>query len=326
MTITNLLTIDVEDYFHVSAFEAVSPPETWERCEFRVDRNTEKVLAILAEYDVRATFFVLGWVARRFPDLVKRIARGGHEIASHGFGHRRVSTQSRAEFRDDIRQSKALLEDLTARAVVGYRAPSYSIGMNSLWAYDELLAAGYLYDSSVFPVKHDFYGIPDWPRFPFYVIRGDRGEWAPEASRAETATRKSACRMLEIPITTLNLFDRNLPIAGGGYFRLFPYGVTRWGLRRINRQEGRPFVFYLHPWELDPEQPRMVGASRKSRLRHYLNLEKTEGRFRKLVNDFSFCPIQSALDSLLMDEELGSKAKTVVRGRPAPAVAEGHPG
>jgi polysaccharide deacetylase family protein (PEP-CTERM system associated) len=295
MAPANLLTIDVEDYFHVSAFEAVSPPETWDGRESRVDRNTEKVLAILAESDVRATFFVLGWVARRFPELVKKIARHGHEIASHGYSHRRVTNQSRAEFRDDIRQSKALLEDLTARNVLGYRAPSYSIGPNSLWAYDELMEAGYLYDSSVFPVKHDFYGIPDWPRFPFWVIRGDQGQWAPYDGRAKTPAGEPACRMLEIPITTLNLCGRNLPIAGGGYFRLFPYGVTRWGLRRINRQEGRPFVFYLHPWELDPEQPRMVGASRKSRLRHYLNLEKTEGRFRSLLRDFAFAPVSESL-------------------------------
>jgi polysaccharide deacetylase family protein (PEP-CTERM system associated) len=295
MAIANLLTIDVEDYFHVSAFEAVSPPETWDGREFRVDRNTEKLLAILAEYDVRATFFVLGWVARRFPELVKKIARQGHEIASHGYSHRRVTTQSRAEFRDDIRQSKALLEDLAARNVLGYRAPSYSIGPNSLWAYDELMEAGYLYDSSVFPMKHDFYGIPDWPRFPFWVIRGGQGQWAPDDGRAKTPAGEAACRMLEIPITTLNLCGRNLPIAGGGYFRLFPYGVTRWGLRRINRQEGRPFVFYLHPWELDPEQPRMVGASRKSRLRHYLNLEKTEGRFRRLLWDFAFAPVRESL-------------------------------
>ncbi|HXV19771.1 MAG TPA: XrtA system polysaccharide deacetylase [Desulfuromonadales bacterium] len=325
MAPANLLTIDVEDYFHVSAFETVSPPETWERCEFRVDRNTERVLALLAEYDVRATFFVLGWVARRFPELVKKIARHGHEIASHGYGHRRVTTQSRAEFRDDIRRSKTLLEDLGGQAVLGYRAPSYSIGLHSLWAYDELLEAGYRYDSSVFPVKHDFYGIPDWPRFPFCVIRGDQGQWAPEDGRTETPAGEPACRMLEIPITTLKLCGRNLPIAGGGYFRLFPYAVTRWGLGRINRQEGRPFVFYLHPWELDPEQPRMVGAGWKSRFRHYLNLEKTEGRLRRLLKDFPFSPIQAALGGILPHEERGQEAEPV-RVRPVPAIAEGNPG
>jgi polysaccharide deacetylase family protein (PEP-CTERM system associated) len=325
MAIANLLTIDVEDYFHVSAFETVSPPESWDGCEFRVDRNTEKVLAILAEYDVRATFFVLGWVARRFPELVKNIVRHGHEIASHGYGHRRVTTQSRAEFRSDIRQSKALLEDLTGRSVLGYRAPSYSIGLKSLWAYDELLEAGYLYDSSVFPVQHDFYGISDWPRFPCCVIRGDGGAWAPEDDRAEAPTLEPACRMLEIPITTLKLFGRNLPIAGGGYFRLFPYRLTRWGLRRINRQEERPFVFYLHPWELDPEQPRMLGASRKSRLRHYLNLKKTEGRLRQLLKDFSFSPIQEGLGGFLFPMVTGPEVESAI-GRPMPAIAEGNPG
>jgi polysaccharide deacetylase family protein (PEP-CTERM system associated) len=290
MKMTNLLSIDVEDYFHVSAFEAISPPASWETCEIRVERNTEKVLAILAESGTKATFFVLGWVAGRFPELVRRIAEEGHEVASHGYGHRRVPTQSRAEFREDVHSSKALLEDLTGKTVLGYRAPSYSIGLNSLWAYDELMEAGYLYDSSVFPVKHDFYGIPDWPRFPFCVVRGDQGQWAPDDGRAITPG-KTVCRMLEIPITTLNLCGRNLPIAGGGYFRLFPYGVTRWGLRHINQQEGLPFVFYLHPWELDPEQPRMVGASSKSRVRHYLNLEKTEERFRRLLRDFDFAPM-----------------------------------
>jgi polysaccharide deacetylase family protein (PEP-CTERM system associated) len=250
-------------------------------------------LAILEEYDVQATFFVLGWVARRFPDLVKKIARHGHEIASHGYGHRRITTQSRAEFRDDVRQSKVLLEDLTGRTVLGYRAPSYSIGLNSLWAYDELMEAGYLYDSSVFPVKHDFYGIPDWPRFPFYVIRGDQGQWGPDDGRADTPAGATACRMLEIPITTLNLCGQNLPIAGGGYFRFFPYAFTRWGLWRINQREQKPFVFYLHPWEFDPEQPRMAGASRKSRFRHYLNLHRTEGRFRRLLAEFHFGPVCS---------------------------------
>jgi polysaccharide deacetylase family protein (PEP-CTERM system associated) len=295
MKMTNLLSIDVEDYFHVSAFEAISPPASWETCEFRVDRNTEKVLVILAETGVKATFFVLGWVARRFPGLVRQIAAEGHEVASHGYGHRRVGTQSRQEFREDVHSSKALLEDLTAKTVLGYRAPSYSIGLNSLWAYDELTEAGYRYDSSVFPVKHDFYGIPDWPRFPFCVLRGAQGQWAPDDGLADSPAGEPACRMLEIPITTLNLCGRNLPIAGGGYFRLFPYAVTHWGLQRINRQERRPFVFYLHPWELDPEQPRMVGASRKSRLRHYLNLEKTEERFRRLLRDFDFAPVRESL-------------------------------
>jgi polysaccharide deacetylase family protein (PEP-CTERM system associated) len=319
MSITNFLSIDVEDYFHVSAFETITPPGSWDVCEFRVDRNTEKILRILEEHEVKATFYVLGWVARRFPELVRAIARQGHEVASHGYGHRRVTTQSRAEFRDDIRQSKGLLEDLTGLPVWGYRAPSYSIGLDSLWAFDELKAAGYRYDSSVFPIRHDFYGIPDWPRFPFCVWRRGDADWEPGAGDG------IASRFLEIPITTLSLAGRNIPIAGGGYFRLFPYALTRWGLRRINQGEQRPFVFYLHPWELDPEQPRMVGAGFKSRLRHYLNLEKTEGRFRNLLRDFSFAPIQAAQAGGLFQEDLGDRPSPVI-SRPVPAFAKGNPG
>lgn len=291
MPITNYLSIDVEDYFQVSAFEGVSPPETWSTCELRVERNTEKVLELLTECNVKATFFVLGWVAHYCPSLVKRIACEGHEIASHGYGHRRVNLQSRAEFREDVRRSKSLLEDISGKPVLGYRAPSYSIGLNSLWAFDELLEAGYLYDSSVFPVKHDLYGIDHWPRFPFCVVRDVRSDWRPDDGTA----KHQACRMQEIPITTLQLAGRNLPIAGGGYFRLFPYAFTRWGLNRINHQERQPFVFYLHPWELDPEQPRMQGARLKSRVRHYLNLDKTEGRFRRLLRDFSFNPLATLI-------------------------------
>lgn len=289
MSPINYLSIDVEDYFQVSAFERVSPPESWSSCEFRVDRNTEKVLGMLEEAEVQATFFVLGWVARRFPELVKAIAAQGHEVASHGYGHQRVNTRSREHFREDIRNSKALLEDLSGQPVLGYRAPSYSIGLQTLWAFDELQAAGYRYDSSVFPIKHDFYGIPDWPRFPFCVLRQGDGDWIPDPhSEAQQG-------FMEIPVTTLQLAGRNLPIAGGGYFRLFPYAFTRWGLRRINQLEQRPFVFYLHPWELDPEQPRMVGAGAKSRFRHYLNLGKTEGRLRRLLGDFEFAPLRDIL-------------------------------
>lgn len=298
----NSLTIDVEDYFQVSAFETVCPPETWHSFAPRVEGNTDRVLAILAEHGVTATFFVLGWVAERFPGLVGRIAAAGHEVASHGYGHRRVSTQTRDEFRDDVRRAKARLEDLTGEAILGYRAPSYSISPSCLWAFDELLEAGYQYDSSVFPVRHDLYGLSDWPRFPFWLERlegqAGGGNWVPveggasggDTGQPPTANRQSL--VFEIPITTLRLLGRNLPIAGGGYFRLLPYEATRWGLARINEGEGRPFVFYLHPWELDPGQPRIEGAGLKSRVRHYLNLGKTEERFRKLLGDFRFGPIR----------------------------------
>ncbi|RLB66813.1 MAG: polysaccharide deacetylase [Deltaproteobacteria bacterium] len=286
---TNYMTIDVEDYYHVSAFEKISPSSTWAGRESRVERNTDLVLTILEEYSVKATFFVLGWVAEKFPQLTKMIAEQGHEIASHGFMHQRVALQDRQTYRDDIRRSKALLEDQTGAAVLGYRAPSYSITRETDWAFDELLEAGYQYDSSIFPMKHDFYGIPDWPRFSGYAVKqGD--EWV---DRQDITPGEQAIR--EIPITTLKLGQKNLPIAGGGYFRLLPYAVTRWGLTRINRLEQQPFIFYLHPWEFDPQQPRMQGCSAKSRFRHYLNLHKTEDRFRRLLSDFKFGTIKNNL-------------------------------
>jgi polysaccharide deacetylase family protein (PEP-CTERM system associated) len=287
---TNYLSIDVEDYFQVSAFEKVSPPETWNRRELRVERNTEKVLGILAEFSVKGTFFVLGWVAERCPELVKKIAAEGHEVASHGYGHQRVPNQGRGEFRQDVRRSKAILEALTGREVIGYRAPSYSISKETFWAFDELHEAGYRYDSSIFPIRHDFYGIPEWPRFAGYAVKVREGNWT-----AAAAVEGRAAALFEVPITTLRFAGRNLPVAGGGYFRLFPYAFTRWGLSRINKKENKPFVFYLHPWELDPEQPRMRGISAKSRFRHYLSLDKTEKRFRQLLRDFDFVPVSECI-------------------------------
>ena len=289
MSISNYLTIDVEDYFHVSAFEKISPPETWGGRECRVERNTELILNILDEYNVKATFFILGWVAERYPQLTKRIAEQDHEIASHGYLHQRVALQDRETYRADIRRGKGLLEDQIGIAVLGYRAPSYSITRETSWAFDELLEAGFQYDSSIFPMKHDFYGIPDWPRFSGYAVETDKG-W--RASDTVAAEQKS---IRELPITTLRLGSKNLPIAGGGYFRLLPYMVTRWGLNRINQQEQQPFVFYLHPWEFDPQQPRMSGAGAKSQFRHYLNLKQTEKRFRRLLDDFEFMPIVDGL-------------------------------
>ena len=289
MIIKNYLTIDVEDYFHVSAFENISPPETWGGRECRVERNTELILNILDEYNVKATFFVLGWVAERYPQLTKTIAAQGHEIASHGYLHQRVALQDRKTYRDDIRRGKKILENQTGVPVLGYRAPSYSITRKTSWAFDELMEAGFKYDSSIFPMRHDFYGIPDWPRFAGYAIKNGE-EWleSPVISEGQQGIR-------ELPITTLKLGQRNLPIAGGGYFRLLPYAVTSWGLNRINKLEQQPFVFYLHPWEFDPQQPRMSGASAKSKFRHYLNLGKTESRFRRLLNDFEFMPIVDGL-------------------------------
>ncbi|SEA44685.1 polysaccharide deacetylase family protein, PEP-CTERM locus subfamily [Desulfuromusa kysingii] len=289
MAIKNYLTIDVEDYFHVSAFEKLSAPETWAGRECRVERNTDLVLSLLADNEVKATFFILGWVAERYPQLAVKIANLGHEVASHGYLHQRVALQDRETYKQDIRRGKGLLEDQIGAAVLGYRAPSYSITRQTSWAFDELLEAGFKYDSSIFPMQHDFYGIPDWPRFSGYAVKnGGKWEDSPALMDGQTGIQ-------EIPITTLQFGDRNLPIAGGGYFRLLPYAITRWGLKQINNKEQEPFVFYLHPWEFDPQQPRMAGASAKSRFRHYLNLGKTESRFKRLISDFSFSSIKHGL-------------------------------
>jgi polysaccharide deacetylase family protein (PEP-CTERM system associated) len=291
MPIENFLTIDVEDYFHVSAFEEISPPSTWGQRTSRVERNSQIVLSILDQHQVKATFFVLGWVAERFPQITKEIAAQGHEVASHGYLHQRVALQKRDEYREDIRRSKQVLEDQIGKQIKGYRAPSYSITRQTAWAFDELLEAGFEYDSSIFPIRHDFYGIPDWPRFAGYATETESG-W--EATSRPDQARKN---IREIPITTLRLGSTNLPIAGGGYFRLLPYTLTRWGLKHINDKEQQPFVFYLHPWEFDPQQPRMKGCSSKSRFRHYLNLRRTEKRFSQLVRDFRFTTIENGLNA-----------------------------
>lgn len=297
---SNALSIDVEDYFQVSAFERRVKKEEWASYPLRVEGSTQRILDILSSCGIKATFFILGWVAERRPRLIRKICEEGHEIACHGYSHRRVYAQSRNEFRDDIRKSKALLEDIVGNPVFGYRAPSYSISRDSLWAFDELVEAGFLYDSSVFPIRHDLYGISNWPRFPFRVTRMGNGNWGPDRRKFERdapGTRKTN-RIMELPITTLQLAGKNVPIAGGGYFRLFPYPFTRWGLQRINRMDNRPFIFYLHPWELDPAQPRMPGVGLRSRFRHYVNLDKTERRFQSLLADFSFSPLVSFLEDV----------------------------
>lgn len=295
MKLVNALSVDVEDYFQVSAFERCVERSAWDGYPLRVEQNTRVILALLEQRGVRATFFVLGWVAQRCPGLVLEIHRAGHEIACHGYGHQRVVTLSREAFRDDIRRSKGLLEDITGEAVAGYRAPSYSISLETPWAFDELVRAGFSYDSSVFPIRHDFYGIADWPRFPFSLGRDAQGVWAPVPEGTAGAAEVAGERLLEFPITTLELFGRRAPIAGGGYFRLFPYRFTRWGLNRINELERRPFIFYLHPWELDPGQPRMENAALKSRLRHYLNLGKTRDRLARLLDDFRFAAVRDVI-------------------------------
>ncbi|WP_229505193.1 XrtA system polysaccharide deacetylase [Massilia mucilaginosa] len=266
--IRNAMTIDVEDYFQVSAFAPIIARESWPSRECRVEANIERILAILESGGVHATFFTLGWIAERYPDMVRRIVAGGHELASHGYGHLRASDQTRAEFADDVGRSKALLEDIGGQAVLGYRAPSFSIGTSNLWALDVLQEAGYRYSSSIYPIAHDHYGMPDAPRFAFYP-NGPDG-------------------LLEVPITTAMLGQRKLPAGGGGYFRLLPYSLSRWMMRRVNSDDGQPAIFYFHPWELDPGQPRPEGASLKTRFRHYVNLQRMEGRIKLLTRDFAW--------------------------------------
>ncbi|MBU7574130.1 MAG: DUF3473 domain-containing protein [Hydrogenophaga sp.] len=264
--IENALTIDVEDYFQVSAMAPYIDRADWDRCECRVEHNIDRILQLLAAKKTHATFFTLGWIAERYPDMVRRIVREGHELASHGYGHQRVSDLTEAEFFDDITRSKGLLEDLGGQAVWGYRAPSFSIGAKNLWALDTLQRAGYRYSSSIYPVKHDHYGMPDAPRFAYETPGG----------------------MMEVPPTTLRMFNRNLPSSGGGYFRLMPYALSRWMLQQVNRQDEQSAIFYFHPWEIDPGQPRVAGIDLKTRFRHYVNIGRTEQRLARLLDDFQW--------------------------------------
>ena len=260
----NAMSIDVEDYFQVSAFAPYIRRDDWHGLECRVERNIDAILALLADKQVKATFFTLGWIAERYPQVVRAIVAGGHELASHGYGHERASDLSPAAFLDDIGRAKRLLEDLGGVPVVGYRAPSFSIGKGNLWAFDVLRDAGYRYSSSVYPIAHDHYGMPDSPRFAYPVRDG----------------------LLEIPVTTLRMGSRNLPSSGGGYFRLLPYALSRWMIRRVNEVDGESAVFYFHPWEIDPEQPRVAGIDAKTRFRHYVNIARTQGRIARLLDDF----------------------------------------
>lgn len=275
--VVNAMTVDVEDYFHVSVFDGILPRSCWDTLESRVCNNTARLLDIFDEYAVRGTFFVLGWVAERFPDLVRRIVSRGHEIASHGYAHRLVYDQTPAAFREDVRRAKGLLEDASGQQILGYRAPSYSITPRSLWALDVLVEEGYRYDSSIFPIRHDRYGIAVSERQPYRIER-------PRGS------------LVEFPGSTTTVGPMNLPIAGGGYFRILPYRWTHWGISRVNRLEKRAVVFYLHPWEIDPDQPRLT-AGRLGTFRHYRNLGLTEPRLRQLLADFKF----GTMKALLMD-------------------------
>lgn len=275
-SVLNAFTIDLEDYYHVSALAPAIPRETWGSRESRLAGNTARLLDMLAERGVKATFFVLGWVAARFPELVRCIAAHGHEIGCHGYSHQLIYKQTPAEFEEETRKAKMLLEDLIGAPVLGYRAASFSIVSSSRWALDILIELGFQYDSSIFPVRHDRYGMPDAPRAPGLIESPTRGA------------------IVEFPMSTAVWGGLRVPVSGGGYFRLIPYRLTRAGLRSINERERMPFTFYLHPWEIDPDQPR-ISVPFLSRMRHYTNLEKCEGRLRRLLEDFRFTTMRTVL-------------------------------
>ena len=265
---TGAMTVDVEDYFQVAAFAQRVKRQDWDSYPCRVERNVDRILSMFADVGVNATFFTLGWIAERYPDVVRQIVGAGHELASHGYEHIKVHNQGPDAFRLDIRRTRAILEDVSGQRIRGYRAASFSIDQRSLWAFDVLAEEGYDYSSSVYPIRHDHYGMPEASRFAF----------RPSDRHA----------LIELPISTLNLFNRNLPSGGGGYFRLLPYGFSRWALHRIGEKDRRPLVFYFHPWEIDPDQPRFDGVSLRSRFRHYVNLGAMERRLRAVLRDFSW--------------------------------------
>jgi polysaccharide deacetylase family protein (PEP-CTERM system associated) len=283
------LTFDVEEHFQVNAFDSEERRRTWGAAESRVERSTEKLLALLERHRYRATFFVLGWIAERHAGLVQRIAAAGHEIASHGYGHEIITRLSPDEFREDVRKAKKILEDVIGSEVVGYRAPSFTIMPATAWALEILAQEGHLWDSSVVPVRHDVYGWPGADPFPHRL-------------------HTSSGALFELPPSTVPCLGARLPVGGGGYFRLYPYALLRRWLRGIEAQ-GRPVIFYLHPWELDPEQPRMSGP-RRSTLRHYLNLGRVEGRLERLLDDFRFAAVRELLPGLERGWERVQRTRT----------------
>ncbi|MEM6856375.1 MAG: XrtA system polysaccharide deacetylase [Pseudomonadota bacterium] len=266
--VVNGLSVDLEDWFQVGAFEDVISRSDWGSIPTRVEANVDRILDLFAASGVSATFFTLGWIAERHPALMRRIADAGHEIASHGYDHARVYTFDRQAFGEDIRKARQILEDTTGQRITGYRAPSFSIDARTPWAFEELAAQGYTYSSSVAPVAHDHYGWPAAPRFAFRPLRGSS--------------------LLELPVTTAMLAGRRVAAGGGGFFRVLPYAFSRWAIRQVNHREGRPAVFYFHPWEVDPEQPRVANASMRSRLRHYTGLDKMAGKLTDLVGEFAW--------------------------------------
>ncbi len=277
--VCNAMSVDVEDYFQVQAFDGQVRRGDWEKLEWRFAANTNRILDMLAQENIKATFFTLGWVAQRCKPLIRRMSDEGHEVASHGMAHFRADEQTPEAFRRDIAEAKAILEDAGGIAVTGYRAATFSIGAKNMWAFDILAEEGYRYSSSINPVRHDLYGLPDAPRAPFYPCTNEA--------------------IPEIPITTVRLFGRNMPFGGGGFFRLLPYSVFRWGLQHVNHADRLSCIYYMHPWEIDPGQPRIPGAPLKSRLRHYLNLSRTEPRLRLLLKDFAWDRVDRVYAAIL---------------------------
>lgn len=294
----NAFSVDVEDYFQVAALAPAIPVESWPTRELRVEANTEVILELCAEKNIRGTFFILGWVAEKSPALVKRIAAAGHEIACHGYSHQLIYRQTQEVFRQETFRAKRYLEDTIGKAVTGYRAASFSITRESLWALDTLIDAGFEYDSSVFPIHHDRYGIPGA---------------SPEPGRIVAPSKRT---LVEFPMSAAKFFGVQVPVSGGGYFRILPYWVTRAGLKQINEQAGRPFTFYLHPWEVDPGQPRVKNISAFSRFRHYTNLHKCKSRLRRVLGDFSFGTMREVLEGKGLLAASAGTSKV-----PAPAVA-----
>lgn len=276
----NAMSIDVEDYFQVAAFASQIDRERWESIPCRIERNMALILDMLDRHRTKATFFTLGWIAARYPAVVREIVGRGHELASHGYSHVRASDQTPAALREDLVRAKRLLEDIGGVAVRGYRAPSFSIAAANLWAHDVIAETGHRYSSSVYPIAHDHYGMPGAPRFPWKTRSG----------------------LIEIPPSSLRLLGRNLPASGGGYFRLLPYPVSRWSIRRINELDCHPCVFYFHPWEVDPAQPRVADAGPRSRFRHYVNLERMATRLERLLSDFRWDRIDRVFADVLRDD------------------------
>ncbi|APD86975.1 polysaccharide deacetylase [Alteromonas sp. Mex14] len=270
----NAMTVDVEDYFQVSAFEGVVDKKDWDNINLRVGDNTHRLLDLFAKNNVKSTFFTLGWVAKRCPDVIKRIVNEGHELASHGLAHQRATTMSEKELYDDIKQSKDILEDIGGVALKGYRAPSFSINDSNTWAYDILKDLGFVYSSSTYPINHDLYGVPEWPRFKYERENG----------------------LIEIPIPTIRKKGVNVGIGGGGYFRLYPYWLSKRRITEFMKAENAPYSFYFHPWEIDAQQPRFENAPWKSKARHYINLSKMEGKVEKLLSDFNWVSMCDAYE------------------------------